>query len=89
MLRRAGLAPPWVVLYELGAMEPARTAYENSLTIQPGSQVAKDELKSIAAKLKGSGSASGQSKLDVPAVELIHTKCEEGRDTAGQAPAAR
>ena len=77
------------VLYELGALEAARTAYENSLTLEPGSQVARDELRSIAAKQKARGSASGQSKLDVPAVELIHTKCEEGRDTAAPAPAPR
>jgi hypothetical protein len=75
------------VLYELGALEAARSAYEISLTLQPSSQIAHNELRSIASELeRHAGSGSSGPPLPPPPSQLQHTKCEEGRDTRPRGP---
>jgi hypothetical protein len=74
------------VLYELGALEAARSAYETSLTLEPSSQIAHHELRSIAAEIeRRAGSGAGGPPLPPPPSQLQHTRCEEGGHTRPRA----
>jgi hypothetical protein len=62
------------VLFELGALRDARTAYETSLLLEPGSRVARDELATIEAEEKKRGKGAGVA-FPAPPVELLRTQC--------------
>jgi tetratricopeptide (TPR) repeat protein len=67
------------ILMEIGALGPAKAAYEKSLTLEPGSQLARNALATIATLLKQQGNrkAGEQHRFDPPAGELVHTVCTE------------
>lgn len=72
------------VLFELGELGAARAAYEKSLTFEPDSAVAQDELTTIADALKVKGSpGSGRTYLPPPA-RLLTTSCEAGKSVAAR-----
>ena len=64
------------ILFEIGALGPAREAYEKSLTLEPGSELARKELALIADALKQAGSRrANKGAFEPPPVTLVHTKC--------------
>jgi hypothetical protein len=67
------------ILFEMGAFGPARAAYEKSLTLEPGSALARTELAAIADALKQkAGRPTGDKRpFDPPPTDVIHTKCTQ------------
>jgi tetratricopeptide (TPR) repeat protein len=64
------------ILYEAGELAGARTAYQKSLSYEPDSAVAQDELTTITAALQNSASASATPP---PPGRLLTTSCRDGK----------
>jgi hypothetical protein len=64
------------ILFETGDLPAARAAYQKSLTYEPDSAVAQDELTTIAAALDKKGAASPYVP---PPSTLLTTSCRDGK----------
>jgi hypothetical protein len=72
------------ILFELGALEAARGAYEKSLQLEPGNSLALSELGLIADELRKSGGGKGgagnaKGAYAPPPSNVILTECHDGR----------
>jgi hypothetical protein len=72
------------ILFELGALEDARRAYEKSLTIDPGNSIAENELRAIAAAQKQQGESNVHQPFEAPpSGGIVISKCRPA-DGAGE-----
>jgi hypothetical protein len=75
------------ILFELGAFDEAREAYEKSLQLEPGNAMALGELGLIAdersrggaGKTSGKGGAAGAGPYAPPPSNVVLTVCRDGR----------